>query len=261
MTDTYIFDTGSDLGSEHVSHLEGLLDPVTTKYLDAVDIRPGMRCLELGAGGGSIARWLADRTGQSGSVVATDLDISNLRDHPGVDVRRHDINDGVPPGGPYDLIHARLVLMHVPGREQILGRLVDSLAPGGWLVLGEFTDRPLHVLSAPAESDAKLFAYMQHLSTRVVSPAQGLSFQWAAEVPEQMRAAGLTDFHAIEYSRTTVGGTSGCLLHRNLNLQAEPLLRKAGATTEELDRYRELMTDPRFMAWFYQVAYFRARHP
>lgn len=261
MTDTYIFDTGSDLGSEHVNHLEFLLDRVSTQYLDAVGVRPGMRCLEVGAGGGSIARWLADRTGPTGGVVATDLDIDNLRGHPGVEVRRHDINDGVPSGGPYDLIHARLVLMHVPGRNQILRRLVDSLAPGGWLVLGECTDRPLHVLSSPTESDAKLFAYMQHLSTGVVSPAQGLSFQWAAEVPEQMRAAGLTDLHAEEYSQTTAGGTAGCLLHRNLNMQAEPLLRKAGATTDELDRYRDLLMDPRFMAWFYQVAYFRARRP
>ncbi|WP_427892589.1 hypothetical protein ACQHIV_06770 [Kribbella sp. GL6] len=67
-----------------------------------------------------------------------------------------------------------------------------------------------------------------------------------------MRAAGLHDVHTLEYSETTAGGTDGCLLHRVLNRQAEPLLLSVGATPDELARYRELMTDPSFSAWFYQ---------
>ena len=39
-----------------------------------------------------------------------------------------------------------------------------------------------------------------------------------------MTAAGLVDVAVMDYSQTTTGGTDGCLLHRNLNEQAEPLL-------------------------------------
>lgn len=66
---------------------------------------------------------------------------------------------------------------------------------------------------------------------------------------------------AREFSLTTVGGSPGCLLHRNLDIQAEPLLLQAGATAEELKRYQDLMLDPGFRAWFYQVVYTWGQKP
>lgn len=252
MSGDYIFDTASDLGRAHVGYLEQVLDDTTTTCLAATGVRPGMRCLELGAGGGSIAHWLAERVAPDGTVVAVDTDIDHLQEGPGVVVRRHDLDDGVPDGGPFDLIHARLLLLHLPNRARILYDLVAALAPGGWLVLGEFAERPLTPLATPSAADIELWERVQHLSHHVVSPARGVSWTWAHEVTDRMAEAGLVDVRAVEYSTTTAGGSAGCLLHRNLNAQAEPLLLAAGATPEELTRYRDLVTDPRFLAWFYQ---------
>ena len=53
-------------------------------------------------------------------------------------VRRHDVRHEPPPGGPFDVIHARLVLLHLPERKRVLRELVRALVPGGWLVLEEF---------------------------------------------------------------------------------------------------------------------------
>jgi SAM-dependent methyltransferase len=253
MSTEYIFDTGTDLGREHMARLESLLDEPTVAVLEACldggGVGPGQRCLDLGAGGGSITRWLSSR---GCSVVAVDLDTTHLSSRPGVEVHRHDINDGLPNPGPYDLIHARLLLTHLPRREEIFAQLVAALAPGGWLVLGEFSGRQNRVLSAPTPADAELFARMQHLSHEVASPAHGISFEWAHQVDSRMAAAGLVNITGVEHSWTTVGGSPGCLLHRNLNTQAAGLLREYGVTDEELLRYRELMTDPAFRAWFYQ---------
>lgn len=257
----YIFDTASDLGQQHVDLLEHLLDEPTTRVLQGAGTRDGHRCLEVGAGGGSIARWLAERAGPTGRVVAVDLATDHMGGSPDIDVRHWDIHDGIPEGGPYDLIHARLVLAHLPRRRELLQELVGALAPGGWLVLGEMSDRPMKVLSAPSDSDAALFTYMQHLSLDVVSPARGLSLSWADELPGQMASAGLVDLHGLQHSETSRGGDPGCLLHRNLNLQAEPLLREEGATTTQLARYRELLLDPSFVAWFFQFVCFRGRRP
>jgi len=257
----YLFDSGSDLGAEHVGHLESLLDDPTTRWLEGTGIGPGHHCLEIGAGSGSIARWLAERVVPGGRVVATDVATEQIARHPGVEIHRGDITEGVPPGGPFDLIHARLVLTHLPQRERVLTELVRALAPGGWLVLGELTPRPPRVLAAPRSSDRELFERMQHLSMDVVSPAGGISFQWGAEVPDRMAREGLEEVRATEWSRTNVGGDHGCLLHRNLNLQADAPLRAAGATEEELARYRELMLDPGFTAWFYQFVCTRGRRP
>ncbi|WP_157996389.1 class I SAM-dependent methyltransferase [Kribbella sp. VKM Ac-2569] len=246
----YIFDTGSELGRHHLDHLGNLIDAPTHWCLERRGLSPTARCLEIGAGSGRIANWLAARTGE---VVAVDIDTAQLTDlAANVEVRKHDVRDGLGVDGPFDLIHARLVLMHIPEREQIFAELVNALAPGGLLVIGDFTGRRLHPISAPSAEDRALWARMQYLSHEVVGPAGGISLTWAGGTAARMTAAGLTDVHTMEYSETTAGGTDGCLLHRNLNEQAEPLLLAAGATPDELARYRELMTDPSFTAWFYQ---------
>ena len=63
---------------ERLGHLEAWLDPVTVRHLEVTGVGEGWRSLEVGAGGGSIARWLGERVGASGSVLATDIDIRYL---------------------------------------------------------------------------------------------------------------------------------------------------------------------------------------
>jgi len=248
----YLLNTGSDLGRLQMDYLEQLLDPVTTACLGEIGVEPGWRCLDLGAGGGSITRWLAERAGPTGTVVSVDLDTGHLADGPGVEVHRHDINDGLPVDGPFQLIHTRLLLLHLPRRAEILKTLVDALAPGGWLVVGEFWYQPRRVLSAPSDADARLYERVQDIGHNTVARGAGVSFGWAHEVDSHMADAGLTNLHSLEHTRTTAGGTTACLLNRNYVDQLATPLLGAGITDAELARYRDLMLDPRFRAWFYQ---------
>ena len=82
----------------HKEHLrlaamERMWDPGTRAVIEALGIAPGWRCLEVGAGAGSIAAWLADEVAPGGEVLASDLDTSRLRAlrAPGLEVREHDI--------------------------------------------------------------------------------------------------------------------------------------------------------------------------
>ena len=52
--------------------LSALFDAGTRQHLLDRELAPGWRCLEVGAGGGSIARWLGQRVGPTGRVIATD---------------------------------------------------------------------------------------------------------------------------------------------------------------------------------------------
>ena len=81
-------------------------------------------------------RWLARQVGESGRVLATDLDTRWLpAGEAGFEVLRHEAGvDPVPPGA-FDLVHARLLLVHLPRRAEVLASLVDVLRPGGWLVI------------------------------------------------------------------------------------------------------------------------------
>jgi SAM-dependent methyltransferase len=94
----------------------------------------------VGGGGGSVAAWLAKRVNPGGHVLVTDIDPRFLESlsTPNLEVRRHDISrDSLPETG-FDLIHARLVLIHLPDRSLVLERLAAALKPGGWLVIEEF---------------------------------------------------------------------------------------------------------------------------
>lgn len=56
MTTEYILGSNTDLGGQQIAYLEELLDGPTKRMMGAVAAQPGQRCLEVGAGGGSIAR-------------------------------------------------------------------------------------------------------------------------------------------------------------------------------------------------------------
>jgi 2-polyprenyl-3-methyl-5-hydroxy-6-metoxy-1,4-benzoquinol methylase len=115
---------------------ESLLDPGTIRHLEALGVGPGWRCLEVGAGAGSITRWLCERVGPSGRVVATDLECDFIADfdEKNLEVRSHDISADDLEEGAFDLVHSRMVLQHVPGRDEALKRMVRALAPGGVLL-------------------------------------------------------------------------------------------------------------------------------
>jgi len=48
---------------ERLGLLERVADPITLRRLQSLGVREGWRCLEIGAGHGSVARWLAMQVG------------------------------------------------------------------------------------------------------------------------------------------------------------------------------------------------------
>jgi SAM-dependent methyltransferase len=105
--------------------------------LDELGIAPGWTCLEVGAGGGSLAQWMAER---GAFVTAIDIDtrfVESLASD-SIEVRRVDVRTDELPKAEFDLVHARLVLEHLTDRREILDRLAAALRPGGWLVIEDY---------------------------------------------------------------------------------------------------------------------------
>src|SRR3954451_9708438 len=134
-TARYVFDQGHHRERERLESMEALWDPGTRAAIESVGIAPGWRCLEVGAGAGSIAAWLADRVGTSGQGLAPDLSTRPLAglERPNLEIRRHDILHDSLPSDAFDLVHARLLVEHL-GRSA-LGRMVRCVRPGGGLPL------------------------------------------------------------------------------------------------------------------------------
>ena len=133
----YVFDQAWALEKQRLDALGALCDEGTFRHLAARGLGAGWRCLEVGAGSGTVARWMAQQVGASGHVVATDLDARYLEPlaADGIEVRCEDIAARPPEVGAYDLVHARAVLQHIPARDAVLASLARAVKPGGWLVL------------------------------------------------------------------------------------------------------------------------------
>jgi ubiquinone/menaquinone biosynthesis C-methylase UbiE len=102
----YLLDNAAPQAPDRFGALAAIFDPGTTRHLDGVGIKEGWRCLEIGAGGGSIARWMADRVGVTGQVVATDIDPRHLATdgRTNIEVRTHDVATQPLPDATFDLV-------------------------------------------------------------------------------------------------------------------------------------------------------------
>jgi SAM-dependent methyltransferase len=169
--------------------LEQHADPTSFRRLTATGIRPGWRCLEIGAGRGSVARWLADQVGETGHVTALDLDTSLLHwlERPNVEILEGDVLEIDLPERGFDLIHTRLVLMHIPDRRRALERIVSWLRPGGWLVTEELDS--MAIFADPRSDRVELFdGYRQALTT--------IDMECGRAVLSELTDAGLVDTSA-----------------------------------------------------------------
>jgi SAM-dependent methyltransferase len=114
--------------------------------LKAAGVRDGMRVLDLGCGVGDMAFVAAELAGTTGEVVGIDrspepVAKANLRARErqlgNVRFVVGDIHDAAP-GGPYDAIIGRLVLMYLPDPAAVLRTQATLLRPGGVVVPVEF---------------------------------------------------------------------------------------------------------------------------
>ncbi|HEY3493515.1 MAG TPA: class I SAM-dependent methyltransferase [Polyangiaceae bacterium] len=135
----YIFEGTSDAAElERLRMLEVVFDDKSQQWLRSVGPLLGRRCLEVGAGAGSIAAWLASEVGTDGEVVAVDANTRFLRTLPReVEVIEGALGIVVLPAESFDVIHARYVLIHNANAGAILDAMLKALKPGGALVLEE----------------------------------------------------------------------------------------------------------------------------
>jgi len=122
------------------------LAPATRMIFAAAGIRPGMQVLDLGCGAGDVAFVAADLVGPDGHVVGVDRSPEALararlraeqRSLAHVRFVEGDIHDPAP-GGPFDAIVGRLVLMYVPDPATVLRRQATMLRAGGVVVPIEY---------------------------------------------------------------------------------------------------------------------------
>lgn len=243
----YLLDNRRNEAGDRFDALAALYDPVTIGHFDTLGVGAGWRCLEVGAGGGSVVRHLAGRVGSSGRVLATDIEprfLEPLRDLGNVDVARHDVAADPLPAAELDLIHARLVLVHVPERLEAIHRLVQALRPGGWLLIEDGDAIAPHSCLDPQTDD-------EHLANRLrdgiaaMLEAQGVDRAFARKLPRLLRSEGLVDISGDGY--LPLSGEVRRLERANVLQLEDQFLQQGIVTKEEFEHFVRLLDDPSFL--------------
>jgi SAM-dependent methyltransferase len=226
---------------------EELLDEGTQRLLDRLGLAEGWQCLEVGAGGGSIALWLSERVGARGHVLATDLDTRVLEQIAGsnLEIRRHDVARDDLDEERFDLVHARLLLEHLHEREHVLRKLVRALRPGGWLMV-ESVD---YVSAVPVSGlGAEEHARSQAVRLEDFASA-GVDHNFGRQLPAMLTALGLKDVENDGRVWVMQGGSAGArwFKHSLAHLR-DRLVGPDRLTHAEVDRMLELFDDPEWSA-------------
>ncbi len=244
---TYSLDNSSREAPARFDALSGMFDRGTIRHLEDRGVSEGWRCLEVGGGGGSITTWLANLVGPKGHVVVTDIDPRYLEPlaAQNVEVRKHNIVTDPLPDATFDLIHARLVLVHLPEREKVLTQLVSALTPGGWLVDEEFDSVSLPPDPTVSPGEVRLdtqMAVMRILKDR------GVERRFGRLLYGRLRAHGLMEVGAEGRLFMWRGGSSDVSLMRTNFKQLRGALLDAHYITEQkLDLDSAHLDDPDFM--------------
>lgn len=255
---SYLLANAESEAANRLDALSAVFDPWTCAHLQAFAIQPGWRCWEVGAGAGSVAEWLAGQVDADGAVLATDIDVSRLPLGPdtGFEVRQHQIGvDGVPDAS-FDLVHARLVLVHVPERDQALAAMVEALKPGGWLLIEEADPALQPLVCIDEVGPAEVLANRLKAGFRTLMSKRGVDLAFGRTLPRRLRAAGLVDVAAQAYfpvtslecaelEMTSIRQIRGRLVAAGLATEAEIDNHMANVASGALD----LTTSPLISAW------------
>lgn len=255
----YLLDNGQDRAGVRLGALAELFDPSTFAHLSRLGVGDGWRCWEVGAGGRTVPAWLAARSGPRGRVLATDIDLSWL-DGPGADnlqIRRHDVGTEPPPARDLDLVHARLVLTHVPRRDRALASMVAALRPGGWLLLEEADPALQPLLCLEDEGPEQQLANRLRRGFRSLMAGREADLAYGRTLPRLLRGHGLTEVGADAHFPITAAACT--VLERATVAQIRDRLVGHGiATAAEIDRHLDnldagripdLATAPMISAW------------
>jgi SAM-dependent methyltransferase len=177
-------------------------------------------------------------------VVTVDIDTRFLAciDAANLEVIQADvITDGLPEG-PFDLIHTRAVLMHIPARDRLLPEMVGRLHPGGTLVLEEADFHSFEAAESPLYSEVwRLFGEITHNTA-------GMHPHWARAMAARLAGLGLTEVRSQAHTSIFPGGSPEAEFYRITFLQARDLLVANGIDKERFDEFLSLLDDD--AQWF-----------
>ncbi|MGD9852380.1 MAG: class I SAM-dependent methyltransferase [Nitrospirales bacterium] len=257
---TYIFDNKcEDREYRRLQLVEAANDPNTIPLLEETGIQPGWHCLELGAGAGSILRWLGTQVGPTGLAVGVDKNTTYLQEYDSPPFRIYqDTFLEVPLNHSFDLIHTRYVLIHNQEDQAILKKMFSLLNPGGWAVFEEpdFTSAllPDHEHESP---QARVNQAMCRMFVNV-----GLDPAYALRLPQKLESVGFHIARVQSLMHLYPGNSPMANVMGESALVLEQEYCHTGlCSSQDIQRYVALTQDSSHWALYHSTTSVIARKP
>ncbi|KAI9134337.1 class I SAM-dependent methyltransferase [Acaryochloris sp. CCMEE 5410] len=237
---------------ERLQAIEKIFDPTSRQRLESTGMTTNWRCLEVGAGAGSITQWMASAVGENGQVVAVDLDtrfVANLAAS-NVEVLEGNIQQLPLDKQSFDLVHARYVLIHNPDAHAVLSKVLELVKPGGWIVLEE---PDFAAARAIAGEDATCQAVNNvNRAIEQMFTARGMDYSLGAKLPALIQAYDLQSFVVEVDTHLSQGGSGMATMMKMSTVQlAEKYLATGVVTQADIDHYGRFAEDPNTWAIYY----------
>ncbi len=232
--------------------LERIFDAGTQRRMLATGLTTGWHCLEVGAGAGSIVRWLEQRVGPSGKVVALDTNPRFLRGSSSstIEIMQGDICDTELPLATFDLVHARYVMIHIAEYRKAFERMLRCVKPGGWVVIEEPDFQAARAVTGPEESRLSFGRVTDAIERMFTS--LGMDYALGAQLPALFQEYDLSHLTVEHEGHLSAGGS---MVAQLMKLSAEQLRDKyvaTGKVTEaDIEQYCRLADDPDAWAIYY----------
>jgi SAM-dependent methyltransferase len=257
---SYIFgDNQADHELRRLRRIEAALDPQTHRLIRRTGLRRAWKCLEVGAGGGSILRWLGDRVGVRGQAVGVDKKVVYLSQFstPPFEVIEGDVLQ-VDRAAAFDLIHARYVLIHNRRSAEILAHLKRLLKPDGCLVLEEPD------FEAAEWIDETYGAAGQRVNRAIRAMFSGMSLDpgFGRRLPALVSRAGFRVSCVEARAHLEPGGAPvAMVMAESTEALQEKYTSTGEASTADVDSYIHGARDPNSWALYYSTVGVVANNP
>jgi SAM-dependent methyltransferase len=226
--------------------------------LDRAGLGPGMSCLDVGCGPGEVMRLMAERIGPTGRVMGIDVDGKLGREALSVPTSKGYRQCSFIEGNleclgqidsdRFDLVFARLLLMHLEDPILALRKMYCQVRPGGRIVVQDyyFPTIDSHPAAKPLDEFKKVFFGVYDKAgreTRMGIKLPGLFIEAGIGAPDGTDVTG----HLLAMR---VGAEMLAAVYRSVL----PLALKHGVTTEErsgsfFEEIRKLAESRCYLLW------------
>jgi ubiquinone/menaquinone biosynthesis C-methylase UbiE len=235
MMQRYVIRGGAE-GLARLDTLARVLWPTTQHLLQRAGIVRGMRCLDLGCGGGHVSLEMARLVGAEGRVLGIDMDTTKLelarqraKQHGlRVTFERANVHE-LSVEAHYDVVYARFLLTHLPEPADVVQCMLRALRPGGVMIVEDIQISASFAYPASAALARHVEWYEAAVERRGGDPNIG------PKLPSLLRAAGIEHVQLSVVQPSFLQGEGKTIHQLTMENIAATVIGEGLATQEEVE--------------------------